>query len=453
MTGANATTVINAACNALTPGRTWEETVIVKGRYVDLGQIVLPSYIILEIHGYWEAQDALNTHLITNSDHAGGNIDITIQYGHVNANKENQTADMSCIYLEKVTRPNVFFMKVRGGMRVATTHGSGIVFWECIWGKIVANHCYEADYDNIKVRGGSTRCLVANNTCRDSGTTAIQVSSDGTEHVDVIGNLIYEGGCGIRVHYANHVLVEGNKIRCYTGIELISDADFCDIQGNHIWTSNTGIKIGSATPILDTIKNNTIKFTVSGGCVGIDLNNGEDIEVDQNTIDGTSSAGDTGIDIAVAMVRTRLGFNSFINVATRLVNASATTEVIDPKFMMGFGINSLTADGRYLPPMGAASDNGVENCRWEIVPMDCFISHLTIKCSSAPGGVTARVAILRKNGANTTLTCTITGAETECEDNVHWVEFARGDHISVLYNETGDPVDSRVFHAMHVLPI
>ncbi|HEY6552636.1 MAG TPA: hypothetical protein VI669_04735 [Vicinamibacteria bacterium] len=60
-------------------------------------------------------------------------------------------------------------------------------------------------------------------------------------------------------------------------------------------------------------------------------------------------------------------------------------------------------------------------------------------------GQTATMMI-RKNGANTTLTCTITGAAggvSTCTNTVDTVTFVDGDSFSIRYTETGSP-DARV---------
>jgi hypothetical protein len=56
------------------------------------------------------------------------------------------------------------------------------------------------------------------------------------------------------------------------------------------------------------------------------------------------------------------------------------------------------------------------------------------------GGQTATLT-LRKNGADTALTCTITSSSTAatCTDFTHTVTFADGDMLSTRYNEAGNP--------------
>ena len=73
------------------------------------------------------------------------------------------------------------------------------------------------------------------------------------------------------------------------------------------------------------------------------------------------------------------------------------------------------------------------------------VSNLMVWAESAPGsGTTLRVRI-RKNGANTNLTCTITGSATTCTDNSNTVSFNAFDIVSIQYTENNDPdIDLKV---------
>jgi hypothetical protein len=46
---------------------------------------------------------------------------------------------------------------------------------------------------------------------------------------------------------------------------------------------------------------------------------------------------------------------------------------------------------------------------------------------------------LRKNGADTALTCTISAGQSSCTNLVSSVTFANGDLLSLRYDETGNP--------------
>ena len=66
------------------------------------------------------------------------------------------------------------------------------------------------------------------------------------------------------------------------------------------------------------------------------------------------------------------------------------------------------------------------------------VSKLVLHVSGTLSGATATL-IVRKNGANTSVTCTIPDGASTCMDLVNTVTFADGDLLSLLYNETGNP--------------
>jgi len=57
--------------------------------------------------------------------------------------------------------------------------------------------------------------------------------------------------------------------------------------------------------------------------------------------------------------------------------------------------------------------------------------------TAAPGGADTAVYTVRKNSADSTLTCTMTGAATTCNDTTHTLTVAAGDRYSVKVVSTG----------------
>lgn len=227
LTGANATTVINAALAALTAGRTWKEKVFVIGIYSDLGQLIAYSYTILEVHGRLTARVDLNTSLIVNNDPAGGNIDIEICGGIYDMNRLNQTGDCSTIFLNNVDYPWVHHCRVFGGRRTVSVRGEGIEFYNCRKGIIANNQCHEADHDTIKLRYNCSLCTVANNTCISGNepqeSSGIQFGA-GVADCVAFGNTVdCQGGVnarGMKLHNVSHNIYVGNTI-LNTGIRAI----------------------------------------------------------------------------------------------------------------------------------------------------------------------------------------------------------------------------------------
>ena len=65
--------------------------------------------------------------------------------------------------------------------------------------------------------------------------------------------------------------------------------------------------------------------------------------------------------------------------------------------------------------------------------------HATVDQAPGAGSI---VFTVRKNGANTSVSCTISGTARSCADSVNAVVFATGDLISVQMTETGLPANT-----------
>jgi len=324
---ANETAIINAAFGNLTAGRDYKEKVIIVGNYDNMGQLSIPSHTLVEIVGKIKAKpmEMINGHLIYSS----GTHDIELCGGFVDANKEVQTESMSAIHFYQVQNFSIHDMTVKGGFRTTpfedSEHGEGIEIWDCDWGKVSDCYSYRPTYDCIKVRGGSTNILITDNICVNSENKGgIQISTDGTRYINVIGNIIYQSyhvlDNAIRIHSADNVLVEGNQIYCYdsSAIQLIDGAFYNAIQGNNIVTyDGTGISTFGGTPSASRptnnfIKDNTIIMQASG--VGVYILNGYDNELIGNVIRGVG--GGTGIMLGSSYVNgTKVLKNVIRNVA------------------------------------------------------------------------------------------------------------------------------------------
>lgn len=467
---ADLATEINWALANLSAGRTWKEKVFVKvDAETGVDQIVIPSYSILELQGKLTAKTNLNKSLVVNSDQMAGNTDITLTGGHYDANKENQTADMSCIFFDTVTRPECYNLIVRGGTRPdAVARGEGIEFYESTYGKIMQNYCYEAYYDNIKVRGGSTYCTVANNTCVNSETKGgIQVSSaaGGTRYINVVANVIYQNvhaldNC-IRLHGSDHVNVVANTMYAHhsTAIQIIDSFAILNvIKGNIITTDHgTGIDLGQTSdPTYNEIVDNTITILTGGaGSHGIVIDYGDYNTVKGNDIYGANNL-DIGIELSNTATNNNIGFNELHNLATKISNLGITTCMLDPLLCAGSSATTIPNDAvtKYMAPWGRATPMAAETDIYQIVPQDSYMAGLYVRLNIAPGGATSRVFTVQRNGGPTALTCTIAGAGTTAEDVQNWVYFARGDTMSLQCAAAGgNPAASFCQYGWHMLPV
>lgn len=317
LTATNAVTVIEAAINALGTGRTWKEKVVVAGNYSSIAQVTLPDYTLLEIIGYWNAQNALNASLIINSDPTGGNTDIEIMGGTVDCNKGNQTVSISTIYFNNVSDSKIHNVKVIGGHRYDDIRGEGIELYNCDDCTVFGNFVSEADYDGIKLRDICTGCIVAFNQiiCPTTGGSAgIQVASADTERNVIYGNTITcldENTAGLKIHTSDYnTFAENTVYGGYAGIDFVEGASYNEVIGNIFDGAIRGVHLRTATPVGNTFAENTIRIP-TGVAYGFDIEYGEDNIVWHNKIIGYG-VNSIGISISADVLRTELHHNDFL---------------------------------------------------------------------------------------------------------------------------------------------
>lgn len=391
LSGANATTVINAALASLTAGRTWKEVAVVIGNYTSLGVINVPSYITLVVQGYWTAQVNLNTSFVVNAGGAGGNTDIEIcGSGTINGNRLNQAAgDESTIFMQSVMYPWVHHLKVFGGRRTVTDRGEGIELFNCTQGIVAYCDSQLSDHDCIKFRGSTTLSIVANCTCVSGNE--VQESSgiqfyDGVSSCVAIGNTIQCGNGvnarGMKIHAASDNLFTDNQIlnSGVAGMVLITvGAQTCNenmIVNNTIVSMNNvaiGISVyGAGTMDNNRIVNNTIKGHLRGiewdntSAIGADIIGNKilppanpltalaygiyylakEAVISGNTISGNGLAGETGAIYLVNSSETLIEANSIrtfsdnsgLQAAIYLINSCVYIVIIG---------NKIRDEGRY----------------------------------------------------------------------------------------------------------
>lgn len=99
----------------------------------------------------------------------------------------------------------------------------------------------------------------------------------------------------------------------------------------------------------------------------------------------------------------------------------------------GLSCGAIAAASTVFTGIGTGCQSATEANWLTRVPPYPAVRDLRVYVSGAPGGVTTYIATLRKNGADTTLTCTITGVATSCDDTngAHAVAYAAGDTMSM----------------------
>jgi len=283
LSGANATTVINAALASLTAGRTWKEVVVVIGNYTDLGIINVPSYITLIVQGYWLAQANLGTSFVVNVGGGGGTDLIEIcGGGTIDGNRLNQAAgDQSTIFMDTVLNCWVHHLRVYGDRRLVTDRGEGIELFNCKFGIVAYCDVQPSDHDCIKFRGATSYSIVAHCTCLTGNeiqeSSGIQFAYEPSNCV-AIGNTVQcnngANARGMKIHAASDNIFADNTIlnSGVAGIVLITAGGQTCVENmivnNTIVTMYSvalGISVyGAGTMNFNRIVNNTIKGHVRG---------------------------------------------------------------------------------------------------------------------------------------------------------------------------------------------
>lgn len=96
-----------------------------------------------------------------------------------------------------------------------------------------------------------------------------------------------------------------------------------------------------------------------------------------------------------------------------------------------FAATSTGTTAGFIAPGSLTVANATEVNQSAVMPTGGVFSHLRVSLSAAPGTTTTRVFTLRKNGVDTTLTCTVTSGNTTASDTSNSVTFAAGDVISI----------------------
>jgi hypothetical protein len=103
------------------------------------------------------------------------------------------------------------------------------------------------------------------------------------------------------------------------------------------------------------------------------------------------------------------------------------------------GNHPNVSNGQFLMPWDI-TQSGTESS--QDVPVAAgTASKLIFRMGTALTGNHTATITVRKNGADTSITCTIANGST-CTDYVNTVTYADGDSLSIKYNETGTTTPS-----------
>jgi hypothetical protein len=193
----DASTVIQKALDNLTSGRTWKETIVIKGDF-EISQVIkIPSYTRLILQGKLKLKANVDTSKlievttdrfvwITNSDHINGNTAIEIIGGVIDGNKDNNTATIYGLEFNHVTDVIVAYTKIMHVRETALAFES----WNGNSYRCYAlfNYIEDTLYDGMGNQDGSDFWYVGNVVKGAIPLTGITV--DKGSNVYIIGNLV-----------------------------------------------------------------------------------------------------------------------------------------------------------------------------------------------------------------------------------------------------------------------
>ncbi|MGC1132296.1 MAG: right-handed parallel beta-helix repeat-containing protein [Nitrososphaeraceae archaeon] len=337
MSGTDPTTLINHGMeNALSPGRKNKETIKLKGSFVNLRTILIPSYTILDLSdAYIRQADMTHDHLISNKNKDSGNTNIDIIGGIIDGNKLGNASDYedlgfpgadvsNTIQLENVTNCGInSITMINGyyhGLRIRNS--IGVLIGNCTFKSISRESITISGY--AKPVGTCGVIRVSNNAIYDSGNSF--VSTLKTYDVIISGNLcenVVGQASGITINGTNNQVVN-NTIR-NTYLDPISiaqinlpdfDASGSIVSGNICHGARFSLSNGISSVVYPCknliISNNRI----SGTGEGISLSGrDQNILITDNIINssrnsGIRISGITGFEIQNIKISNNICYNN-----------------------------------------------------------------------------------------------------------------------------------------------
>jgi len=111
-----------------------------------------------------------------------------------------------------------------------------------------------------------------------------------------------------------------------------------------------------------------------------------------------------------------------------------------PSFLAYSSAAGITFSGtQYFAIGGGGAPSATEADVEAAAPTASTVSNLSAQVSTAPGGGNSVTFTWRKNGADQTVTCAISGTATTCTDFAHSFAVAQGDLLSIKAVSTGTP--------------
>jgi len=119
----------------------------------------------------------------------------------------------------------------------------------------------------------------------------------------------------------------------------------------------------------------------------------------------------------------------------------STTSVSEPAFIIGGGTGGNNLENNqvnYVPMFNADRSRDEIDVR-QYMPVAGTISNFYVTLDGSPGSGNSYTFLVRKNGADTPVTCTISETDTTGSDLTNSVSFAAGDYISIMVTPASNP--------------
>jgi len=118
--------------------------------------------------------------------------------------------------------------------------------------------------------------------------------------------------------------------------------------------------------------------------------------------------------------------------------------------MIGGGSSGALQTNHYMS-MFIGADSATEGDVEQVMPVGGTLSKFYVVFNdNVVGGGNAFAFTVRKNGADTGVTCTVSETQSVCSDTLHSAVFAAGDRISISSVQTGAPTNPTVRWTAHV---
>jgi len=277
--------VLNDVWNALTPGRTWKEKVVLKGNFEVPSTITLPSYTILEIQGKLRLADGAECTLIKVEN--AENVDI--KGGILDGNKAGQTGAYNVIMLGGGSDYLIDGVKIINGSQdnIYIRHPTGVTVKNCYLGEAARNNLSITNGHRIEIIGntfvGSQRgidlepnvdtddiydVIIADNEFElDDALFGVELVADKApvHYVAVKGNVIRGGYKGVAAYWGcENVEISNNIIVDFVdfGVHTQKSVNITIENNVLVGKGEIGIKLSYAESKYNVVKGNLVVLTV-----------------------------------------------------------------------------------------------------------------------------------------------------------------------------------------------